>query len=55
MKTYIKVSTRSNYKNLNGQRLEVKEFIGTIIATNINGDTVDFTLSEVVEIRSINN
>jgi hypothetical protein len=52
MKALIK--TKSNYKNLNGQWLEVIEAVGKRISCkhNDNGNnvTVDFTLSEIAEL-----
>lgn len=53
-----KVSTKSNYKNLNGQWLEVKEFLGNIVACVIFSEeeqrhiTVDFSLKEIIEIKN---
>ena len=53
-----KVSTKSNHRNLNGQWLEVKEFIGTIVACIVFDEilqkniTVDFYLKEITEIKS---
>lgn len=51
-----KVKTKSNYGNLNGQWLDVKEIAGTRVTCIVQSDlygtiTVDFTLKEVVEIR----
>ena len=51
-----KVNTKSNYKNLNGQWLEVKEFLGTLVACIIvdeNGQivTTDFNIKEIEEIK----
>lgn len=55
----VKVSTKSNYRNLNGQWLEVKEIAGTRVTciVNIEGlgiQSVDFSLNEVVEMQYIN-
>lgn len=51
MKTYIIVNTKSNYENLNGVELEVKEFLGTLVAISHNGTTIDFNVkNEVVSI-----
>lgn len=53
-----KVSTKSNHRNLNGQWLEVKEFLGTIVACIVFDEilqkniTVDFYLKELTEIRN---
>lgn len=49
-----KVNTKSNYRNLNGQWLEVKEIVGTrvtcIVETEEYGkQSVDFNLKEVTE------
>lgn len=51
-----KVNTKSNYKNLNGQWLEVKEFLGNLVACIIvdeNGQriTADFNIKEIEEIK----
>ena len=51
-----KVNTKSNYKNLNGQWLEVKEFLGNLVACIIvseNGQsiTTDFNIKEIEEIK----
>jgi hypothetical protein len=51
-----KVNTKSNYKNLNGQWLEVKEFLGNLVACIIvdeNGQriTADFNIREIEEIK----
>jgi hypothetical protein len=50
MKAEIK--TKSNYRNFNGQFLEVKEIAGTRVSCIVDTEefgpqTVDFTLSEV--------
>lgn len=46
------IKTKSNYQNLNGQWLRVKEFIGNIVACiGPDGQTIDFTLSEIEQIR----
>jgi len=53
-----KVSTKSNYKNLNGQWVEIKEFLGTIISCLVFDEilqkniTVDFSLKEIIEIKN---
>ena len=53
-----KVSTKSNYKNLNGQWLVIKEFLGTIISCIVFDEilqkniTVDFSLKEITEIKN---
>lgn len=62
--TTITVNTKSNYKNCNGQQLEVVHFLGTIISAKVpefgfdaNGQaqgkmiTSDFNLKEVVKIN----
>ena len=51
-----KVNTKSNYRNLNGQWLEVREFLGNLVACIIideNGQkiTADFNLKEIEEIK----
>ena len=52
-----KVNTKSNFRNLNGQWLEVKEIVGTrvscIVETEEQGkQTVDFNLKEVTEMNT---
>ena len=53
-----KVSTKSNYKNVNGQWLEVKEFLGNMVSCVIFSEeeqrhiTIGFTLKEITEIKS---
>ena len=52
-----KVNTKSNFRNLNGQWLEVKEVVGTrvscIVETEEHGkQTVDFNLKEVIEMNT---
>jgi hypothetical protein len=52
-KMKVQVKTKSNYKNLNNQWLEVKEIVGTRVTCIIDfaefgKQTVDFTLSEVI-------
>jgi len=52
-----KVNTKSNFRNLNGQWLEVKEIVGTrvscVVETKEYGkQTVDFNLKEVTEINT---
>jgi hypothetical protein len=49
------VKTKSNFRNLNGQWLELKEIVGTRVTcivpfAEFGSQTVDFTLSEVVKI-----
>ena len=56
MKNFAKVKTKSNYRNLNGQWLEVREFLGNLVACIIideNGQkiTADFNLKEIEEIK----
>jgi hypothetical protein len=52
---YAKIQTKSNYRNLNGQFVKVKQFLGTLVycETEINNEiiTFDVSLSEVTEIR----
>lgn len=46
------IKTKSNYKNLNGQWLTVKEFLGSIVACiGPDGQTIDFALSEIEQIK----
>ena len=51
----VVVKTKSNYRNLNGVALRVKEIIGDIVAVKVWSDelqkylTVDFKLKEVVK------
>jgi len=53
-----KVNTKSNYKNLNGQWLEVKEIVGTRVSCLSFSEefqrmiTIDFSLNEVTEIKT---
>lgn len=49
-----KIQTKSNYRNLNGQWLQVKEIVGTrvtcIVETeDLGTQNVDFRLNEVTE------
>jgi hypothetical protein len=49
-----KVNTKSNYRNLNGQWLEVKEIVGTRVTcvvefAEFGKQSVDFNLKEVTE------
>ena len=49
-----KIQTKSNYRNLNGQWLQVKEIVGTrvtcVVETEEYGkQNVDFRLNEVTE------
>jgi phage major head subunit gpT-like protein len=51
----VQVKTKSNFRNLNGQWLELKEIVGTRVTCTIPSEmfgsqTIDFTLSEVVKI-----
>ena len=53
-----KIQTKSNYKNLNGQWLEVHEIRGTRVSCIVKDDEAkdgqiisDFTLSEIVEMN----
>lgn len=51
-----KIETKSNYRNLNGQWLVVKQFLGTQVACTIIDEdlvsrTVDFHISEIKEIK----
>ena len=53
----VKVNTKSNYRNLNGQWLEVKEIVGTRVSCVVETEeygkqTVDFNLSEVTEMNT---
>ena len=52
-----KVNTKSNYRNLNGQWLDVKEIVGTRVSCIVNTNdlgtqTVDFTLKEITELNT---
>lgn len=57
MKTHkALIKTKSNYRGLNGQWLDVKQFLGTLVACifkDEEGDerTVDFSLTEIVSIK----
>jgi phage major head subunit gpT-like protein len=51
----VKVNTKSNYQNLNGQWLELREIVGTRVTcivkfAEFGKQTVDFNLKEVTEI-----
>ncbi len=51
-----KINTKSNYRNLNGKWLEVKQFLGTIVACifmDCDGieRTIDFNISEISSIK----
>ncbi len=52
---YAKIQTKSNYRNLNGKFVKVKQFLGTLVycETEISNEiiTFDVSLSEVTEIR----
>lgn len=55
-----KVNTKSNFKNLNGQWLQLKEIVGTRVTCIIpfaefGTQTIDFNLSEVTEIDTTKN
>ena len=50
-----KVKTKSNYRNLNGQWLEVKEIVGTRVTcivtfAEFGKQSVDFQLKEITEL-----
>ena len=50
-----KVNTQSNYRNLNGQWLNVKEIVGTRVTcivefAEFGKQSVDFSLKEVTEL-----
>ena len=51
----VQVNTKSNYRNLNGQWLNVTEANGTRVSVLVDFDgvptTVDFTLKEVSAIK----
>ena len=52
-----KIQTKSNYRNLNGQWLQVKEIVGTrvtcVVETEEYGkQNVDFRLNEVTEMNT---
>ena len=50
-----KVNTKSNFKGLNGQILEVKEIVGTRVTCSMFSEefqktiSIDFTLNEISE------
>lgn len=53
-----KVKTQSNYRNLNGQWLEVKEIVGTRVTcivtfAELGKQSVDFQLKEITELDTI--
>lgn len=50
------INTKSNYRNLNGQWLEIKQFLGCLVACCFTDETgtkitVDFQLSEIAKIK----
>lgn len=48
------IKTKSNFRNLNGQWLIVKQFLGKlVVCVDQNGTTIDFSLSEIEEIRPL--
>ena len=64
MSNYITVQTKGNYKNANGIKLEVVQFLGVIVSAKVpeygyneqgepQGDyiTADFDLKEITSIR----
>ena len=52
------INTKSNYRNLNGQWLTIKEFLGNIVACKFfdmelgKEITVDFNIKEIKEIKN---
>ena len=46
------INTKSNYKNLNGKWITIKEFLGSIIACTYDGQTIDFSLTEIKAIKN---
>lgn len=61
MKTiYAKIETKSNYKNLNGKFLKVKELQGVRVSCELISEehaqplTIDFNLNEVKEFKQEN-
>jgi len=64
MSNYITVQTKGNYKNANGVKLEVVQFLGVIVSAKVpeygyneQGEpqgsyiTADFDLKEITSIR----
>ena len=53
---YAKIKTKSNFRNLNGQWLHVKEIAGKRVSCEVvingNSRTIDFQLSEVTEMNT---
>jgi len=52
-----KVNTKSNFRNLNGQWLDVKEIVGTRVTCIVDSEefgkqSVDFNLKEVTEFNN---
>jgi hypothetical protein len=53
-----KIKTKSNYQNLNGQWLQVKEILGTrVTCLNFSQEfqkmiSIDFTLKEIAEFKN---
>lgn len=53
------IITTSNYRNLNGEWLPIRQFLGTVVAVVYTDEdgierTIDFNLSEIVSIKPIN-
>lgn len=48
MRAIVSVKKGSAYAKHNGHTYEVKEILPSIIALDINGNTVDFTFKEVI-------
>jgi hypothetical protein len=55
----VLINTKSNYRNLNGQWVNIKQFIGTIIACEIYCEkerrliTFDISISEAKSIKQL--
>lgn len=46
----VRVCTKSNFRGLNDQLLNVTECRGTRVSCEVDGNTIDFNLNEIVEI-----
>jgi len=52
------INTKSNYRNLNGHWLTIKDFLGDIVACKVFDSelgrviTVDFNIKEIKEIKN---
>lgn len=52
MNLSVILKTRSNFKNLNGKTLKVKEIHQTRVSIEYEGSTIDFNIDEVVSFHN---